>query len=137
MRLGRRYRHWRRAVDLAVEHNIEVQPRPRGAQSPGYAYRRDRMVLTAPIDCDEALATFAHEVGHVMTPRAPREIDDEMNAWKWAIYALDWRWNQAMEMYMADCLRSYDAPPLAIDAAGAVSAAVQAAVKRRVVRIRR
>ena len=45
--IGRGYRHWPFAVDLAMAKDVKVRLTPRGALSRGYAYRQDRAILSA------------------------------------------------------------------------------------------
>lgn len=111
------YAHLDRAVGLAIIHGWNVKP-----CRPGYvrASYSERTIWTTPIAGDTELAAFAHEGGHVedVTDRPGVVIErdgirwvcdfeSELNAWRFALRVLGYRWNDTMNRFMSDCLWSY------------------------------
>jgi hypothetical protein len=101
-----RYEHLMRAVDLAVQHewNLEREPERHKAT----AHFATRTIRTPPIHGDLELAVFVHEGGHLESPMGDRDrIDNELLAWRWGMKALGFRWSPAMQREMEACLRTY------------------------------
>ena len=114
------YPHLDYAVDLAVQYGWNIEPVTAG-DGGARANRITRTIWTPPIECDESLALFAHEGGHVQdrldTERrySPHPVGQhcrvsiagEVEAWGFAMRHLGRRWNQAMHQHMVKCLWSY------------------------------
>jgi hypothetical protein len=102
-----RYEHLKRAVDLAVQHewNLELEPERHKAT----AHFATRTIKTPPIYGDLELAVFVHEGGHLESPMGGDRdrIDNELLAWRWGMRALAFRWNIAMQREMEACLKTY------------------------------
>lgn len=105
------------AVEIALQHNLRVEPRDPGTSAKGRI--QTRTIHVPPVSNDETYALFLHEVGHVVDPnadayqfrytRANGVIASplaEVGAWRFALKTAR-RWTRSMQDEAAGGLISY------------------------------
>jgi hypothetical protein len=51
----------------------------------GWAQRKERRIKVSPVKGISTYYTALHEIAHIVGPNAPRRLEQEVAAWRWAI----------------------------------------------------